>query len=99
MHENSEVADLCKGRTLVEFYSMAECAAAAWHILIVFYWRLLGSSPATKRYNIGPNASKTHEVIVYHGCGTLAEFYSMADSSTTAMCILIPFHEGCWTRH
>ena len=43
---------------------------------------------------------KTQEVQVadLDGGSTQAEFYSMADSSTTAGCIPIPFFGGCWAH-
>ena len=40
--------------------------------------------PASRRYKVHPYAIKTHEVVVFCGGSTLAEFYSMADSFTTA---------------
>ena len=50
------------------------------------FWRLLGSTPATRRYKVRLCRTKTHEIAVL--CGgvrvALAKFYSMADSSTTA---------------
>ena len=39
---------------------------------------------------------KTQEVADLSGGSTLAEFYSMADSSTTAGCIPILFPAGGW---
>ena len=39
---------------------------------------------------------KTQEVADLSGGSTLAEFYSMADSSTTVAGILIRIAGGCW---
>ena len=41
---------------------------------------------------------KAQEVADLYGSRTLAEFYSMADSSTTAAHIPILFPGGCWAR-
>ena len=41
---------------------------------------------------------KTQEVADLDGGSTQAEFYSMADSSTTAGFIPILFSGGCWAR-
>ena len=43
-----------------------------------------------------PYRMKTHEVVVFCGGSTLAEFYSMADSSTAFIPIPIPIAGGCW---
>ena len=40
--------------------------------------------PASRQYKVHLYAIKTHEVVVFCGGSTLAEFYWMADSSTTA---------------
>ena len=61
-------------------------------------WRLLGSSLATQRYKVRPHRMKTQEVADLDGGSTLAEFYAMADYSTTAGCIPILFSGDCWTR-
>ena len=50
---------------------------------------------ASPRYKVRPYRMKTHEVIVFCGGSTLAEFYSMADSSTTVIGIPIPIAGGC----
>ena len=60
--------------------------------------RFLGSFSASQRYKVRPYAIKTDEVVVCCGGSTLAEFYSMADSSTTATRIPILFLGGCWAR-
>ena len=51
---------------------------------------------ASRRYKVRPYAIKTHEVVVICGGSTLAEFYSMADSSTTVKGIPIRFSGGYW---
>ena len=60
-------------------------------------WRLLGSTPATRRYKVRPRRTKTHELLSFvEGVRVaLAEFYLMADSSTTAGRIPILFSGGC----
>ena len=55
-------------------------------------------TPATQWYKVRPYAIKTHEVVVFCGGTTLAEFYSMADSSTTVPGIPILIVGGCWAR-
>ena len=57
--------------------------------------RLLGSMSATQRYKVRLYAIKTHEVVVFCGGTTLAEFYLMADSSTMARRIPIRIAGGC----
>ena len=51
---------------------------------------------ATQRYKVRPYAIRTHEVVVFCGGTTLAEFYLMADSSTMARQIPIRIAGGCW---
>ena len=51
---------------------------------------------ASRRYKVHPYAIKTHEVADPSGGSTLAEFYSMADSSTTVKGIPIWIAGGCW---
>ena len=41
---------------------------------------------------------KAQEVADLSGGSTLADFYLMADSSTTTGCIPIPFAGGCWAH-
>ena len=84
------------GSTLAEFYSMADSSTTTGHIPILFFWRLLGSWPATQRYKVHAYAIKTHEIVVLCRGATLAEFYSIADFSTTAGRISILFPGGCW---
>ena len=60
--------------------------------------RLLGSVSASQRYKVRLCRMKTQEVAVQSGGSTLAEFYLMADSSTTAARILILFSRGCWAQ-
>ena len=50
---------------------------------------------ASRRYKVHPYAIRTHEVVVFYGGSTLAELYSMADSSTTVTGIPILFAGGC----
>ena len=52
--------------------------------------------PASRRYKVHPYAIKIHEVVVFCGGSTLAEFYSMADSSATVIGIPILIAGGCW---
>ena len=54
--------------------------------------------PASRRYRVHPYAIKTHEVVVFCGGSTLAEFYSIADSSTTTPRIPILYPGGCWAQ-
>jgi len=60
--------------------------------------RLLGSTPATQRYKVRPCPMETHEVTVFCGDTLLAEFYSIADYSTTTGRIQVSFAGGCWAR-
>ena len=57
---------------------------------------LLGFISASRLYNVRPHRMKTQEVTVQSGGSTLAEFYSMADSSTTVAGIPIRIAGGCW---
>jgi len=41
---------------------------------------------------------KTHEVTVFGGDTKLAEFYSIADYTTTTWRIPVSFAGGCWAR-
>ena len=50
---------------------------------------------ASRRQKVRPYAIKNHEVVVCCGGSTLAEFYSMADSSTTVKGIPILIAGGC----
>ena len=64
-------------------------------------WRLLGSFSASQRYKVRRCCMKPQDVTI--SCGgvsilTLAAFYSMADSSTTAARTLILFPGGCWAH-
>ena len=51
---------------------------------------------ASRRYKEHPYRIKTHEVANLSGGSILAEFYSMADISTTAAGISIRIAGGCW---
>ena len=51
---------------------------------------------ASRRYKVRPYRMKTQEVADLSEGSTLAEFYSMADSSTTVADISIPIAGGCW---
>ena len=51
---------------------------------------------ASRRYKVRPDRMKTQEVADLSGGSTLAEFYSMADSSTTVIGIPIRIAGGCW---
>ena len=51
---------------------------------------------ASRRYKVHPYTIKTHEVANLSGGSTLAEFYSMADNSSTIIGILILIARGCW---
>ena len=51
---------------------------------------------ASRRYKERLYRMKAHEVVVLCGGSTLAEFYSMADYSTTVTGIPIPIAGGCW---
>ena len=54
--------------------------------------------PASRRYKVHPYAIKTQEVVDFYEGSTLAEFYSMADSSPTVIGIPILFTRGCWAQ-
>ena len=58
----------------------------------------MGSSLATQRYKVHPHRMRTQEVANLSEGSTLAEFYLMADSSTTTGCVPIPFAGGCWAH-
>ena len=51
---------------------------------------------ATRRYKVRPCHIKTQEVADLSEGSSLAEFYSMADSSTTIAGIPIRIAGGCW---
>ena len=51
---------------------------------------------ASRRYKVRLHRMKTQEVAVQSGGSTLAELYSMADSSTTVAGIPIRIAGGCW---
>ena len=51
---------------------------------------------ASRRYKVRPYRMKTQEVAVQSGGSTLAELYSMPDSSTTVAGIPIRIAGGCW---
>jgi len=54
--------------------------------------------PAMQRYRLRPHGIKTHEVTVFCKGTRLAEFYLMADPSTTTGQIPILFAGGYWAR-
>ena len=51
---------------------------------------------ASRRYKVHPYAIKAHEVADLAGGSTLAEFYSIADNSTTIIGISILIPGGFW---
>ena len=51
---------------------------------------------ASRRYKVRPYRMKTQEVADLSAGSTLAEFYSMADSSTAVIGIPIRIAGGCW---
>ena len=51
---------------------------------------------ASRRYKVPPYRMKAQEVADLSGGSTLAEFYSMADSSTTIISIQVRIAGGCW---
>ena len=51
---------------------------------------------ASRRYKVSPHRMKAQEVADLSGGSTLAEFYSMADSSTTIIGIQVRIAGGCW---
>ena len=53
---------------------------------------------APRWYKVRPYRIKTQEVADLSEGSTLAEFYSMADSSTTIAGIPIRIAGGCWAR-
>ena len=60
--------------------------------------RLLGLISASQRYMVRLYRMETQEVTVHSGGSTLAEFYLMADSSTTTARISILFFGGFWAQ-
>ena len=60
--------------------------------------RFLGSISALQRYKVRLYRIKTHEVDILCGGSTLAEFYSIEDSSTTTARIRNLSSGGCWAR-
>ena len=46
----------------MEFYSMANSSTTAGRIPILLFWRLLGLTPATRRYKAHSYAVNIHEV-------------------------------------
>ena len=53
---------------------------------------------ASRRYKVRPYRMKTQDVADLSEGISLAEFYSMADSSTTVRGIPIRIAGGCWAR-
>ena len=51
---------------------------------------------AARWYKVRPHRMKTQEVADLSGGSTLAELYSIADSSTTIIGIQIWIAGGCW---
>ena len=51
---------------------------------------------ASRLYKVHPYAIKTHEVADLSEVSTQAEFYSMADNSSTIIGIPILIAGGCW---
>ena len=51
---------------------------------------------ASRRYRERPYRMKAHEGADLSGGSTLAEFYSMADSSTSVTGIPVLIAGGCW---
>ena len=54
--------------------SMAEYSSTAGRISILFFWTLLGSTPAMQQYKVLPYCMKTHEVMVRSETNTLVDF-------------------------
>ena len=86
--------------TLAEFYSMADSSTTVLGISI----RIAGGCWARRQLHAGirnvPVASKLRISLasVEGRHSTLAEFYSMADSSTTVLGTPILIAGGCWAR-
>ena len=86
--------------TLAEFYSLADSSTTVTGIPI----RIAGGCWARRQLHAGiryvPVASKLRISLasVEGRHSTLAEFYSMADSSTTVRGIPIRISGGCWAR-
>ena len=89
-----------EGSTLAEFYSMADSSTTVTGIPIL----IAGGCWARRQLHAGiryvPVASKLRISLasVEGRHSTLAEFYSMADSSTTVPGIPILIAGGCWAR-
>jgi len=85
--------------TLAEFHSMANCSTTTGHIPILLPGGCWARRQLHNSIRYVPTPSKTHEVVVFCGGTTQAEFYSIPDSSTTTGHILILFPRGCWACH
>ena len=99
--ETQEVANLSGRSPLAEFYLMADCSTTGGCISILFAGGCWARLKLHKGIRYVPNTSKLGKSLSsVKGvlCITLAEFYSIADSSTTAARIPILFAGGCWAR-
>ena len=96
-----EVAVHSGGGTLAEFYLMADSSAAAARISILFSgdcWAQRQLHAGIRYVSVGSKLRKSLSSMEGVSMLTLAEFYSMADSSPTAGHIPILFSGGCWAR-
>ena len=91
-----EIANLSGGSTLVEFYSMADSLTTAPCFPIRITGGCFCLMSAVQPYKVPPSRMKAMEVGDLSGGSTLAEFYSMADSSTSVTGIPILFAGRCW---
>ena len=94
--KTQEVADLCGGSTLAEFYSMADSSTTVRGIPIPIAGGCWAGCQLHAGVRYVPYRMKTQEVADLSGGSTLAEFYLMADSSTTVTGIPILIVGGCW---
>ena len=89
------------GSTLAEFYSIADSSITATRISILFAGGCWARSQLYNGIRFVPIALKLRKSLSsVEGVTmlTLAEFYSMADSSTTTAPIPFLFAGGCWAR-
>ena len=81
--------------------SMADSSTTVRAIPVSDCGRLSGLTSATRRYKVHLGRIKTQDFAGFCGMGissTLAEFYSMGDSSPTVIGIAILIAGGCWVR-
>ena len=86
---------------LAIFYSMVDYSTTARRILIMFVrdcWARRQPPNGIRYVSVASKPRKSLSLVEGILGIMLAIFYSMADYSTTAGRILLPFTGGCWTR-